>query len=74
MASKPTPVQSYPDNSCAFNGWSIRPEPLTRGEAAATLRRARHLRGTNQARISVESRGHYRLTTFSTILLSTRAC
>ena len=69
---KPIPIASLPDNWSAFNGHEILPWDMSRAEAAATLRRARSLRARGQAIVSFEAVGRYRLSTFNTLILSTR--
>ena len=71
---KPTPIASLPDNWSAFNDREILPWRMSRAGAAATLQRARRLRARGQAKISVESVGRYRLSTFNTLILDTRRC
>ena len=69
---KPMPVASLPDNWSAFNGREVLPWDLSRAEAAATLRRARRLRARGQATVSIEAVGRYCLSTFNTLVLSTK--
>ena len=72
--AKPMPIASLPDNWSAFNDHEVLPWHMCRADAAATLRRARSLRGRGQATISVESAGRYSLSTFNTLILQTRRC
>ena len=71
---KPMPLASLPDNWSAFNDREVLPWQMSRADAAAILQRARNLRARGQARISVESVGRYRLSTFNTLILQTRRC
>ena len=71
---KPMPLASLPDNRSAFNDREVLPWQMSRADAAAILRRARSFRERGQARISVESAGRYRLSTFNTLILQTRRC
>ena len=69
---KPMPIASLPYNWSAFNGHEVLPWEVSRDEAAATLRRARSLRACQQATVSVEAVGRYRLSTFNTLILNTK--
>ena len=69
---KPMPIASLPDNWSAFKGHEILPWDISRAEAAATLRRVRSLRARGQATVSTEAVGRYRLSTFNTLILSTK--
>ena len=71
---KPMALASLPDNWSAFNAREVLPWQVSRADAAAILRRARSLRARGQARISFESVGRYRLSTFNTLILQTRRC
>ena len=68
--NKPMPFASLPDNWSAFNGHEVLPWDISRGEAAATLRRVRSLRARGQATVSIEAVGRYRLSTFNTLSLN----
>ena len=71
---KPMPLASLMDNRSAFNDREVLPWQMSRADAAATLQRARNLRARGQATVTVESVGHYRLSTFNTLILQTRHC
>ena len=71
---KPMALASLPDNWSAINAREVLPWQMSRADAAAILRRARSLRARGQARISVESVGRYRLSTFNTLILQTWRC
>ena len=69
---KPLPIALLPDNWSAFSGHEVLPWDISHTEAAATLRLARSLRARGQAIVSIEAVGRYRLSTFSTLIFSTR--
>ena len=69
---KPMPLASLPDNRSAFTEREVLPWRMSRADAAATLQLALNRRARGQARINVESVGHYRLSTFNTLILQTR--
>ena len=70
---KPMPTASLPGNWSVFNGCEVLPWVVSRADAAAALRRIRGLRARGQATVSIEAVGCYRLSTFNTIILKTKA-
>ena len=70
--AKTIPIASLPNDWSDFNDQEVLPWQMCRADAAATLRRARFLRTRGQATVCVESAGHYRLSTFSTLIVRTR--
>jgi hypothetical protein len=72
-SNKPTPRVSLPDNWSFFNGCEVRPWAVTRAEAAASLREHRALCQKGLANMRREAAGRYRLWTFNTVILNTRA-
>ena len=73
LSNKPTPMVSLPDNWSAFNGREVGPWPVTRAEAAASLREHRALCRKGLANIRREAVGRYRLWALNTVILNTRA-
>jgi hypothetical protein len=72
-SNKPTPMVSPPDNWSFFNGCEVQPWAVTRAEAAASLREHRGLCRKGLANMRREAAGRYRLWTFNTVILNTRA-
>ena len=70
--NKPMPIAPLPDNWSAFNGHEVLLWDISRGEAAATLRRARSPRARGQATVSIEAVRRCRLSTFNTLILNTK--
>ncbi len=67
-----TPLVSKPGDYCAFNGRASMSYAITRQQAATGLQTVRQLARRGNAKVTRSGPGQYTLTSFHTVILTTR--
>lgn len=68
-----TPLVAKPGDYCAFNGRPAMPYAISRQQAATGLRTIRELVRRGSAKLNRRGHGKYVITSFDTLVLTTRA-